>query len=70
MSDELADKGYHDRGHIGLDARDLRQWARHFGVPKSVLEDVVGKVGNSAAAVRKELETARKSGIDPRGIHR
>jgi len=68
MSDELADKGYHDRCHIGLDARDLRQWSRHFGVPKSVLEDVVGKVGNSAAAVRKELDTMRKSENDRRDI--
>jgi 3-oxoacyl-[acyl-carrier-protein] synthase III len=32
-----------------------RYWTKHLGVSKEELQRVVDKVGNSAAAVKKEL---------------
>jgi Protein of unknown function (DUF3606) len=45
-----------DRSKIVLEQRDqIKHWSRHFGVTRDELARVVAKVGNSAAAVRKEL---------------
>jgi hypothetical protein len=33
----------------------VKYWTKHLGVSREQLEKAVGKVGNSAAAVRKEL---------------
>jgi hypothetical protein len=33
----------------------VQYWTRHLGVTKDQLQRTVDKVGNSAAAVRKEL---------------
>jgi len=56
MPDDLAHKGQHDRSHIAMDEEfELRHWKKHFGVTKEELQNAVDKVGNSAAAVRKEL---------------
>ena len=50
-----------DRSKIMLDQEDeFRHWARHFGVTKDELTRAVEKVGNSAAAVRKELAAVKK----------
>jgi uncharacterized protein DUF3606 len=44
-----------------LDQEDeFKHWVRHFGVTKDELTRVVEKVGNSAAAVRKELAAVKK----------
>jgi Protein of unknown function (DUF3606) len=34
---------------------EVRYWTKEFGVSKERLQKAVNKVGNSAAAVRKEL---------------
>lgn len=36
-------------------AHEVKYWAHQFGVSKDQLQKPVDKVGNSAAAVRKEL---------------
>jgi len=50
-----------DRSKIMLEHEDeFKLWARHFGVTKDELTRAVEKVGNSAAAVRKELAAAKR----------
>jgi len=45
-----------DRSKIDLDqARVARSWSKHLGVSAEELRLAVKKVGDSAAAVRKEL---------------
>jgi hypothetical protein len=45
-----------DRSKINLhDRKELDYWLRHFHVSQQDLQKAVDKVGNSAAAVRKEL---------------
>jgi hypothetical protein len=57
--DRLAVKGQQDRCHIAMNANgEVRYWTKHFGVTREELQKLIDKVGNSAAAVRKEL--ARK----------
>jgi hypothetical protein len=56
MSDALLDKGQRDRCHISMDQpQEVQHWTRHLGVTRDELRRTVDKVGNSAAAVRKEL---------------
>jgi hypothetical protein len=38
-----------------LDAYEVKHWTHALGVSKEQLQQAVDKVGNSAAAVRKEL---------------
>jgi hypothetical protein len=46
-----------DRSKINVgDDENVRHWCKHLGVSKDELADAVDKVGNSAAAVRKELD--------------
>ena len=46
-----------DRSKINVeDARQLKYWTKSLGVSKADLLDAVVKVGNAAAAVRKELQ--------------
>jgi len=48
-----------DRSKIAMDHPDeLKYWIKHFGVTQDELQRVIEKVGNSAAAVRKELGLA------------
>ena len=62
MTDRLAVKGQQDRCHIAMNADgEVRYWTKHLGVTREELEKAIDKVGNSAAAVRKELG-ASKSG--------
>jgi Protein of unknown function (DUF3606) len=45
-----------DRSKIVLDGENqLRHWTKHFGVTEQELARAIERVGNSAAAVRKEL---------------
>ena len=56
MSDDLLDKGQRDRSHISMgQPHEVQYWTRHLGVTRDELQRTVDKVGNSAAAVRKEL---------------
>ena len=50
-----------DRSKIMLEQEDeFKHWARHFGLTKDELTRAVEKVGNSAAAVRKELAAVKR----------
>lgn len=52
----MTDKVVPDRSKITMDAPDVvRYWTKHLGVNKKELTAAIEKVGNSAAAVRKEL---------------
>src|ERR1700709_520255 len=56
MIDNLLNKGQRDRSHISMgQPHEVQYWTRHLGVSKDELQRAVDKVGNSAAAVRKEL---------------
>jgi hypothetical protein len=56
MGDDLLDKGQRDRGHIAMgQSHEVQYWTKHLGVTNEELRRAVDKVGNSAAAVRKEL---------------
>jgi 3-oxoacyl-[acyl-carrier-protein] synthase III len=56
MTDNLLDKGQRDRSHIAMgQPHEVQYWTRHLGVTKEELQRSVDKVGNSVAAVRKEL---------------
>jgi Protein of unknown function (DUF3606) len=45
-----------DRSKIVLDGENqLRHWTKHFGATQQELARAINRVGNSAAAVRKEL---------------
>ena len=50
------------RNKINLtDPAQLRAWTRRLGISADALKAVVGKVGNSVAAVTKEVELQRAS---------
>jgi hypothetical protein len=56
MGDVLGSKGERDRSHIAMEVRaEVRYWLKHFGVTQDELQNAVDKVGNSVAAVRKQL---------------
>jgi hypothetical protein len=56
MGDNLLDKGQRDRSHIAMgQSHEVQYWTKHLGVTKEELRRAIDKVGNSAAAVRKEL---------------
>ena len=45
-----------DRSKINMQQpHEVRYWTRHLGVSRDALEKAIDKVGNGAAAVRKEL---------------
>ena len=45
-----------DRSKINMhQRREVKCWTRELGVSEPQLQEVIDKVGNSAAAVRKEL---------------
>jgi hypothetical protein len=45
-----------DRSKINMNRdREINYWAHELGITRAELRQVVNKVGNSAAAVRKEL---------------
>jgi hypothetical protein len=54
--DDLQKKGPADRSKVNMhEAWEVDYWTMELGVSKDELQRVVKKVGNSAAAVRKEL---------------
>jgi len=54
--DDLKKNGTADRTQINMhEAWELDYWTKELGVSKSELEKLVKKVGNSTAAVRREL---------------
>lgn len=56
MSDDPNKTGYQDRSKIAMhEEHEVRYWTKHLNVTKEQLQKAVDKVGNSAAAVRKEL---------------
>lgn len=60
MADRLAVKGQQDRCHIAMSTDDeVRYWTKHLRVTKEELQKAIDKVGNSAAAVRKELGASK-----------
>ena len=49
-----------DRSKIVIDSENqVRIWTRHFGVTQQELARAIETVGNSAAAVRKQLAASR-----------
>lgn len=59
MSDDKINRGQPDRSKINLsEPYEVQYWTRHLGVTREALEKVIDKVGDSAAAVRKELTSA------------
>jgi hypothetical protein len=49
-----------DRSKILIEREDhVKYWTRHFGVTKDELARAIERVGNSAAAVRKELSVLK-----------
>ena len=49
-----------DRSKILIEREDhVKYWTRHFDVTKDELARAIERVGNSAAAVRKQLGAAR-----------
>jgi 3-oxoacyl-[acyl-carrier-protein] synthase III len=54
--DDLKNKGRQDRSKINMhEDYEVKYWTKELGVSKEKLQKAVDKVGNSAAAVRKEL---------------
>ena len=54
--DDLKLTGRQDRGKINLhEDHEVRYWTRQLNVTRDELLAAVEKVGNSAAAVRKQL---------------
>jgi len=59
MPDSKLCRGKPDRSVINMhEDYELRYWMKHLGVTHEQLKAAVDKVGNSAAAVRKQLGTA------------
>jgi hypothetical protein len=56
MTDSLTKRDRPDRSKINLSqAHEVHYWTKHLKISKEELQRVVEKVGNSAAAVQKEL---------------
>jgi hypothetical protein len=54
--DDIKKKGSADRSKINMhEGYEVKYWTKQLGVTKEELQKAVDKVGNSAAAVRKEL---------------
>lgn len=56
MSENLTRKPAPDRSRIDMhQPQEVHHWARHLNVSKEDLQRAIDKVGNCAAAVRKQL---------------
>lgn len=54
--DNLQKRGQPDRSKINMhEAHEVSYWTKHLNVSKEELQKAVDKVGNSASAVRKQL---------------
>ena len=59
--DSLTKKEQPDRSKINMHKSwEVKYWTKELGVSRDELQKAVDKVGNSAAAVRKELGTLGK----------
>jgi predicted RNA-binding protein YlqC (UPF0109 family) len=56
MTDNLTKRDQPDRSKINMKQDyEVHYWTKHLNISKEELQKVVDKVGNSAAAIRKEL---------------
>jgi hypothetical protein len=56
MPDNLTKRHRPDRSKINMhEEYEVKHWTQAFGMSREELQKAVDKVGNSAAAVRKEL---------------
>lgn len=56
MADDLKKRAQPDRSKINMhEAFEVKYWTKHLGITRDQLAATIEKVGNSAAAVRKEL---------------
>jgi len=56
MTDSLTKRHQPDRSKINMNQDyEVHYWTKHLNISKEELLKIVDKVGNSAAAVRKEL---------------
>ena len=54
--DNLTKRDQPDRSKINMsEDYEVHYWTKHLNISKEELQKIVDKVGNSAAAVRKEL---------------
>ena len=54
--DDLRNRGQQDRSKISMhEEHEVKYWTRQLNVSKEELQKAVDKVGNAAAAVRKQL---------------
>lgn len=54
--DDLKNRGQQDRSKINMhEEHEVKYWTKQLNVSKDELQQAVDKVGNSAAAVRKQL---------------
>ena len=54
--DNLKKTGQQDRSKINMhESHEVQHWTKHLSVSMEELQRAVDKVGNSAAAVRKQL---------------
>jgi hypothetical protein len=61
MAPALTNKMPPLRNHIAMnEPLEVKYWTKHLGVTQDELQRAVDKVGNSAAAVRKELGKAKE----------
>ena len=56
MTDSLAKRAQPDRSKINMSQdHEVHYWTKHLNISKEDLQKLVDKVGNSAAAIRKQL---------------
>lgn len=56
MADDKTKRSQPDRSKINMNEDyEVKYWIRHFGITQDQLQRAVDKVGNSVAAVRKQL---------------
>ena len=59
MSDNKLKRGQPDRSKTNMsEDYEVKYWTKELGVTREVLRQALDKVGNSAAAVRKQLDQA------------
>jgi hypothetical protein len=59
MADDKSKKGLQDRDRINMsEGYEVRYWSKKFGVTPDQLRATIRKVGNSVAAVERELKRA------------
>ena len=60
--DDSSKKVRQDRSKINMhEPHQVQYWTRHLNISNEELQKAVEKVGNAAAAVRKELADAKPS---------